>query len=114
MAKEIVVGINAAHLEAFTRAVENNPQIDHRSFNPHLAMRCRIADELKMNGSARVTANVNGGPLDVHVNGNKIDQGGVITRPGLESVLDVYSPGQGTRIASAMLKGTILVLRRPC
>lgn len=114
MAKEIIVGINVAHHEAFTRAVENNPQIDHRNFNPHLAMRCTIADELNMNGSAQVSADVNGGPLDVRVNGNKIDQGGAITRPVLESVIEVYCPGQGARIASAMLnKGTILSLRRP-
>lgn len=113
MGKEIEISVDAEHLEAFARAVENNPQIDYRSFNPHLAMRCRIADELNINGSARVSASVNGGPLDVHINGNKIDQGGAITRPGLESVVDVYSLGQGAKIASAMLEGTILVLRRP-
>lgn len=111
MGKEIKVGVDRAHLEAFVKSIENNPKIDFRSFNPHLAIRCRIAEELNRNGSVRVSANVNGGPLHVHVNGDNVDEGGAVTRLALESVVNVYSPGRGSQIASSMLRGAVLVLR---
>jgi hypothetical protein len=111
MGKEIKVDVNLGHTRSFKRAVENNPKIDFRTFNPHLAVRCRIADELDRSGSAQVSANVNGGPLEVHVNGSKIEEGGEFSRRGLVSVINVYSNGRGEEIADLMLKGTILVLR---
>lgn len=112
MSKEISIGVDAAHLEAFAKAVENNPKIDFRNFNPHLAVRCRIADELSFGHLVRLSAVVNGGTnFDVLVNGNKVECG-ALGRRGLESIINVYTHGRGEKIAAAMLRGKVLVLNR--
>jgi len=58
-----------------------------------------------------VTASLNEGPIEVHVNGEKITNGSAMTRRGLESVVEVYIWGRGPKVASSMLNGSPLVLR---
>ena len=112
MGKEIRVGVDARHVRAFSEATQNTPKIDFRSFSPHLALRCRLSDELIQGAVAKVSAVVNGGPLDIRINGGEIE-GVAVTKEGLESVVEVFCPGRGGEITASMLaKGTVLVLNR--
>ena len=112
MGKEIRVGVDARHVRAFFEAIRKTPKIDFRSFSPHLALRCRLSDELIQGEVAKVSAAVNGGPLDIRINGGEIE-GVAITKEGLESVVEVFCPGRGGEITASMLaKGTVLVLNR--
>ncbi|KKR87490.1 MAG: hypothetical protein UU34_C0004G0031 [Candidatus Curtissbacteria bacterium GW2011_GWA1_41_11] len=111
MVKEVIISVNSDHVQAFCKAVEGNPHI--RGLNPHIATRFRISEQLTYGaGEVRLSALANGGPINVRINGEPIEEGGVMTRLGLESVVNVYRPGEGARIASSILSGAVLVLRR--
>ncbi len=112
MGKEIRVEVEVRHVWAFSEAIKRTPKIDFRSFSPHLALRCRLSDELIQGEVARVSAAVNGGPLDIRINGGEVEEFAV-TKESLVSVVEVFCPGRGGEITASMLsKGTVLVLNR--
>lgn len=111
MAKEVIVSVNLDHVQAFYKAVEGKSHL--KSLNPHIATRFRISEQLTCGaGEVRLSALAKGGPIDVSINGEPVKEGGVMTRLGLESVVNVYRPGEGARIATSMLSGAVLVLRK--
>ncbi|EKE10363.1 MAG: hypothetical protein ACD_16C00047G0001 [uncultured bacterium] len=110
MGKEIKVGVDREHIRAFSEVVKSYP--DLRGLNPHLAARYKIADHLQSGEDVRLSASVNGGRLNVFINGSQVKKGGELTREGLGSVIDVYSSGRGKKIAASMLaKGVVVVLK---
>lgn len=110
MRKEIGIDVDVGHVRAFRAAIEGTPEIDFRNFSPHLALRCRLSDELVSGVAVRVSAAVNGGPLDIRINGAPVDGIGV-TRESLESVVEVFCPGSSKKITDMMIKdGSVLIL----
>ncbi len=109
--REIVVNVNPDHVRAFCEAVEKSDYL--KGFNPHIAARYRISKQMTYGqGDVRLSASADGGPVNLSVNGQEINEGGAMSKRGFQSVIDVYKPGDGEQIASSMLNGVVLVLRR--
>ncbi len=113
MAREIILDADQPVSQASYEAI-----VSHRleKFNPYLATKFRIDEQVTHGaGDVRLTAAelANGGPVEVYINGQMIDEGGAMSKLGLKTVVDSYKPGQGEKIAEQMLKGATLVLRKP-
>ncbi len=112
MGKEIIVGVNGGHVRRFCEAIDSTPEIDFRNFSPHLSLRCAITDNLVKDSSVKISAAVDGGPLDLLINGCPVEDFRV-TDESLRSVVEVFCPGRGREITASMLaKGAVLVLNR--
>lgn len=100
MSKEFQIGVDAARVEAYAGAIDDEKnKTDFRHFNPYLAIKCKITDELMKGKSARLAVSVNGGPMQVEVNGDAVDGRGAMSKQSLATVIDTYLPGRGAKMA---------------
>lgn len=112
MVKEIEVRVDSEASRAFYEALKNHESL--QNLNPDIATRYAIDERLYAGQTVSVTASQDDGPMQVHVDDKQVTNHSAMTRRGLESVVEVYSRGRGSQIASSMLNGgSILVLRKP-